>query len=120
MRILIIDDFATMRKIVNNYLNQLGYKDITQAENAQIGWEKIQNEDFDLVISDFNMPEMNGLELLSKVRNESRNKKQKFIMLTAETDTDLIINSKNLKVDGYILKPFKIDVLEAKLNSLFA
>lgn len=119
MKILIIDDFATMRKIVSNYLNQLGHTDITQAENAQLGWEIIQKEDFDLVISDFNMPEMNGLELLTKVRTESRNKQQKFIMLTAETDTDLIINSKTLKVDGYILKPFKIDVLEAKLKSLF-
>jgi two-component system, chemotaxis family, chemotaxis protein CheY len=119
MKVLIIDDFATMRKIINNYLNQLGYTDVTQAENAEAGWEIMQKDDFDLVISDFNMPEMNGLELLSKVRNEYRNKQQRFILLTAETDTDLIINSKNLKVDGYILKPFKIDVLETKLNSLF-
>lgn len=119
MKILVIDDFATMRKIIINYLNQLGHTNIAQAGNAQLGWEKIQAEDFDLIISDFNMPEMNGLELLTKVRKESRNRQQKFIMLTAETDTDLIMNSKNLKVDGYILKPFKIDVLEAKIKSLF-
>lgn len=118
-KILIVDDFATMRKILRTYLGKLDYTDVTEAENAKIAWELIQKEPFDLVISDFNMPEMNGLELLTKIRQESHNTKQKFLMLTAETDKDLLINTKNLNIDGYILKPFKIEVLEAKLNAVF-
>ena len=119
MKIIIIDDFATMRKILSTFLNKLGFTNITEADDAKKGWELIQKEPFDLVISDFNMPEMNGLELLTKIRQESNNKQQKFIMLTAETDTDLIKNTKELKVDAYILKPFKIEVIEAKLKAVF-
>jgi two-component system chemotaxis response regulator CheY len=119
MKILIIDDFATMRKILTSFLNKLGFQHITEADDAKKGWEIIQQFHFDLVISDFNMPEMNGLQLLTKIRTESKNKQQKFIMLTAETDTELLMNTKSLKIDAYILKPFKIDVIEAKLKAIF-
>jgi two-component system chemotaxis response regulator CheY len=118
-KILIVDDFATMRKMLKSFLNKLGYTDITEAENAKIAWELIQKEPFDLVISDFNMPEMNGLELLTKIRKESHNPKQKFLMLSAETDTSLLIETKSLDINGYILKPYKLEALEAKLNSIF-
>jgi two-component system, chemotaxis family, chemotaxis protein CheY len=118
-RILIVDDFATMRKIVSNYLNKLGYKDITESDSAVTAWDLLQKEHFDLVISDYNIPEMNGLELLTKIRGDTRLKEQKFIMLTAETDQEILVNTKKLRINGYILKPFKIDVLEAKLKSVF-
>lgn len=119
LKILIIDDFATMRKIVSNYLNKLGFKHITESDSAATAWNLLQTEDFDLIISDYNIPEMNGLELLTKIRGDSRLKDQKFIMLTAETDQDILISTKKLNINAYILKPFKIDVLEAKLNTLF-
>lgn len=118
LKILIIDDFATMRKILSNYLNKLGYKKITEAESAVTGWEILQKEPFDLVISDYNIPGMNGLELLAKIREDARLKDQKFIMLTAETNPELLISTKKLHINAYILKPFKIDVLETKLNTL--
>lgn len=120
MGILIIDDFATMRKILSSFLQKLGLNNITEAENAKIGWDLLQKKSFDLIISDFNMPEMNGLELLTLVRGHPDLKNQKFLMLTAETDKDLLMNTKSLHIDGYILKPFKIDVLEAKIKALFA
>lgn len=119
MKILIIDDFATMRKILTSFLNKLGFQNITEADDASKGWELVQKETFDLVISDFNMPEMNGLELLRKIRTESNNKNQKFIMLTAETDKDLLLDTKTLRVDSYILKPFKIEIIEEKLKAIF-
>lgn len=118
-KILIIDDFATMRKIVSNYLNKLGYKDITESDSAVTAWDLLQTEHFDLVISDYNIPEMNGLELLTKIRGDARLKEQKFIMLTAETDQEILINTKKLRINAYILKPFKIDVLEEKLKTVF-
>lgn len=118
-KILIIDDFATMRKIVSNYLNKLGYKDITESDSAVTAWDLLQTEHFDLVISDYNIPEMNGLELLTKIRGDTRLKEQKFIMLTAETDQEILINTKKLHINAYILKPFKIDVLEEKLKTVF-
>ena len=116
---LIIDDFATMRKILTNFLKKLGYTNITEAENAELGWDLIQKQDFDLVISDYNMPEMNGLELLTKIRQDARLQNQKFIMLTAETDRDILISTRKLHIDGYILKPFTIEVIEEKINSIF-
>lgn len=119
LKILIVDDFATMRKIVSNYLNKLGYTNIIESDSAVTAWDLLQQQAFDLVISDYNIPEMNGLELLTKIREDARLQKQKFIMLTAETDQDILISTKKLNIDAYILKPFKIDVLETKMNALF-
>lgn len=117
--ILIIDDFATMRKILANMLSTLGYQHIQQAESAKSGWELVQQDSFDLVISDYNMPGMTGMELLRNIRQDPQLKSTKFIMLTAETSKELIIESKKLGVNGYILKPFKIEIIQEKLNSLF-
>lgn len=115
-KILLIEDFAAMRKVVFNSLNNLGYKKVTESDSAIKAWDLLQKEDFDLIISNYNTPEMNGLELLTKIREDSRLKEQKFIMLTAETDQNILINTKKLHINAYILKPFKIEVLEAKLN----
>lgn len=119
MKILIIDDFATMRKILTSSLKKLGYNYLFEAESTKEGWALLQKEQFDLIISDYNSPDMNGLELLTKIRQSEQFKKQKFIMLTAESDKSLLIDSKKLHIDGYILKPFKIELLAAKINSLF-
>lgn len=118
-RILIIDDFATMRKILASMLVKLGYSHIQEAASAKLGWDIIKNDHFDLIISDYNMPEMTGMELLKNIRQDPNIKDTKFIMLTAETSMELIVESKTLGVDGYILKPFKIEIIEEKINSLF-
>lgn len=119
-RFLVVDDFATMRKIIINMLIKLGFSEITEADSGKSAWTLLQRQHFDLIISDFNMPGMNGVELLEKVRQDRSLSRHKFIMLTAEDDEDLILESKKLHVDAYILKPFKIDVIEAKLKALFA
>ncbi|MFC3909610.1 response regulator [Legionella dresdenensis] len=117
-KILVIDDFATMRKIVTTMLQKLQYKNISEADSGKSGWEMLQKDSFDLVISDCNMPEMTGIELLKKIREDSRLSKQKFIMVSAEADIELMKSSKQLNIDGYILKPFKIETLEAKLKTV--
>jgi len=121
IRILIIDDFASMRQILLNFLNKLGYNNIVEANSPKKGWDLLQKEHFDLVISDFNSPEMTGLELLTRIRNhpDPHIKQQKFFMITAEADKELLLRTKHLHIDGYILKPFKLDVLKAKLDFLF-
>lgn len=120
IKVLIVDDFASMRKILINSLNKLGITQITETESALRAWDILQHEGFDLVISDFNMPEMNGLELLTLIRGDPRLKRQKFLMITAETAANIVRDTKNLKIDGYILKPFKMGVIEEKLKSLFS
>ncbi|WP_133137999.1 response regulator [Legionella rowbothamii] len=117
--ILIVDDFATMRKLLLSMLTKLGFTNVTEAESASKAWELLQKEHFDLVISDYNMPEMNGIELLSYVRKDSALSKLPFILLTAENDTDLVIESKKYHINAYILKPYKIDVIKEKLQTIF-
>jgi len=119
IRILIIDDFASMRKILLNFLNKLGYFNIVEVDSPKKGWDLLQIEHFDLVISDFNSPDMTGLELLTRIRNHPEMKHQKFFMVTAEADKALLLRTKHLHIDGYILKPFKMDVLKTKLDALF-
>jgi two-component system chemotaxis response regulator CheY len=119
-KILIVDDFATMRKLLMNMLAKLGFNDVTEVESAPKAWELLQQNHFDLVISDYNMPDMNGMELLSQVRKDTTLSKLPFILLTAEDDVDLIIESKKHHINAYILKPYKIEVIEAKLQSVFS
>jgi two-component system chemotaxis response regulator CheY len=118
-RILIVDDFGTMRKLLKGMLVKLGFNHITEAENAPTAWSILQEGPFDLVISDYNMPDMTGMELLEKVRKDGALSKLPFILLTAEDDVELIIESKKHHVSAYILKPFKIEVIESKLQSVF-
>ncbi|MFJ1269297.1 response regulator [Legionella lytica] len=119
-RILIVDDFGTMRKLLKGMLVKLGFNEITEAENAPKAWDILQEGPCDLVISDYNMPDMTGMELLEKVRQDGALSTLPFILLTAEDDVDLIIESKKHNVSAYILKPFKIEVIESKLQSVFA
>jgi two-component system chemotaxis response regulator CheY len=120
IKILVVDDFATMRKIVTGMLLKIGLSNITEADSGLTGWETVQaSGPYDLIISDVNMPDMDGIEFLEKVRGDSQHSPTKFLLLTAENDQEYIIASREFKVDGYILKPFKQDLIEAKIVSLF-
>lgn len=119
-KILIVDDFATMRKLLMSMLTKLGFNNVIEVESAPKAWELLQKDHFDLVISDYNMPEMNGIELLSQVRKDDALSKLPFILLTAEDDADLVIESKKYHINAYILKPYKIDVIKEKLQNVFA
>ena len=119
LKILIVDDFSTMRKILRSFLTKMEFHNITEAEDAKQAWELLQKEDFDLVMSDYNMPEMTGIELLTKIRTEYRNKDQKFIMLTAETEKEILIKAKSLNITEYILKPFKMEIIKDKIFHAF-
>ena len=120
MKVLIVDDFATMRRIVKNILTQLGYKNIVEADDGTSALDVLQNEKVDLIISDWNMPKMTGLELLQKVREDGDLKDTPFIMVTAEAQQDNIILAVKAKVSQYIVKPFTAETLGEKIDKVFA
>jgi len=118
--ILVVDDFATMRRIVKGVLKKLGFKNIIEAENGKTALSKLKKEDVGLVISDWNMPEMTGLELLKAVKAEEKFKNLPFIMLTAEGQKDCVIEAVKAGVTNFIVKPFTPDTLKEKLNAVFS
>jgi len=118
--ILVVDDFATMRRIVKGVLKKLGFKNIIEAENGKTALSKLKKEDVGLVISDWNMPEMTGLELLKAVKTEEKFKDLPFIMLTAEGQKDCVIEAVKAGVINFIVKPFTPDTLKEKLNAVFS
>ncbi len=119
MRVLVVDDFATMRKIIKNILTQLGFRNIIEADDGTTAWEILQKEPVDLIISDWNMPKMSGLELLKKVRADERLKDIPFLMVTAEAQKENIIEAVKYKVSQYIVKPFTPETLKEKLEKIF-
>jgi two-component system, chemotaxis family, chemotaxis protein CheY len=120
MKILIVDDFATMRRIIKNILVQLGYKNIIEADDGTAALSILNNEQVDLIISDWNMPEMTGLDLLKAVRASDTNTAHTpFIMVTAEAQQDNIIQAVKAKVSQYIVKPFTAETMQVKLNKVF-
>jgi len=119
MKILVVDDFATMRKIIKNILGQLGFKNIIEADDGTTAWEILQKESVDLIISDWNMPKMSGLELLKKVRGDDKLKDTPFLMVTAEAQKEYIIEAAKYRVSQYIVKPFTPETLKEKLEKIF-
>ncbi len=119
IKILVVDDFATMRRIVKNILTQLGFKHIVEADDGTTAVKVLEQENIDLIISDWNMPKMTGLELLKKVRGEERWAKIPFIMVTAEAQQDNIILAVKAKVSQYIVKPFTADTLGEKIQKVY-
>ena len=119
MKILVVDDFATMRRIVKNILTQLGFKNIIEADDGTTAMKVLQQEKIDLIISDWNMPKMTGLELLKSVRAEPSWAQIPFIMVTAEAQQDNIILAVKAKVSQYIVKPFTADTLGEKIQKVF-
>lgn len=119
MRFLVVDDFSTMRRIVKNILKQLGYENIEEAEDGAQAYSKLQTGDFDFVVSDWNMPNMDGLELLKKVRSDERLKTIPVLMVTAEAEKEKVITAIQAGVNNYIVKPFTAEVLKEKMDRIF-
>ncbi len=120
MRVLVVDDFATMRRIIKNILLQLGFKNIIEADDGTTAWEILEKgEPVDLIISDWNMPKMTGIELLKKVRSDDRFKDLPFLMVTAEAQKENIVEAVKYRVSQYIVKPFTPETLKEKLEKIF-
>ena len=118
MKILVVDDFPSMRRILRNLLNKVGISDIDEASDGAEAFAKMQSNRFDLVISDWNMEPITGLDLLRRVRSDAALSDTPFIMVTAESKTDNVIEAKKAGVSNYIVKPFTADVLKAKIVSV--
>jgi two-component system chemotaxis response regulator CheY len=120
MRVLIVDDFATMRRILKNILKQIGLKNISEAENGKAALKELRTEKFDLVLCDWNMPEMPGIELLNQVRSDDQLKAIPFVMVTAEAKRENILEAVKAGVSSYIVKPFTAETINEKLKKIFA
>ena len=119
MKLLVVDDSSTMRRIIKNTLQRLGYNDVLEAENGVEGWDLMQaNKDINVLVTDWNMPEMNGLELVKKVRAEERYKDVPIIMVTTEGGKAEVITALKAGVNNYIVKPFTPQVLKEKLEAV--
>lgn len=115
LKVLIVDDYKTMLKIVGNLLRQLGFTHIEEATDGTMAIEKLKNDKFDIVISDWNMEPMSGLDLLKYVRSDSSLKDLPFIMVTAESKVENVVIAKQAGVSNYIVKPFNAQTLKSKL-----
>ena len=115
MRILVVDDFTPMRRIIINLLRQLGFGNVTEADDGTTAWEKLHSEQIDLVISDWNMPQMTGLELLQRVRATPNLAQMPFIMVTAEGKRENVIAAVQAGVSNYVVKPFNAATLKEKM-----
>ena len=119
MKVLVVDDFATMRRILKNILKQIGFSNINEVENGKEALKELKSGDYDLVLCDWNMPEMTGIELLSQVRAEEQLKDLPFVMVTAEAQKDNIIDAVKAGVTSYVVKPFTAETIDAKLRKVF-
>lgn len=116
MKILVVDDSSTMRRIIKNTLQRLGYEDILEAEHGVQAWGILDSTEIQILITDWNMPEMNGLELVKKVRADERYKDIPIIMVTTEGGKAEVITALKAGVNNYIVKPFTPQVLKEKLE----
>ena len=112
MKVLVVDDMSTMRRIVKNVLKQIGYSDFAEAENGKDALDKLQAQKFDLVVSDWNMPEMSGIDLLRAIRADPELKHLPVLMVTAEAQKENIIEAVQAGVSNYVVKPFTADALQ--------
>ena len=120
MKVLVVDDFSTMRRIVKNILRQLGFNNIVEADDGTTAVGILEREKIDLIISDWNMPNMTGIELLRHVRSTDEIKDLPFLMVTAEAQQENIIEAVKAKVSNYIVKPFTADTLNEKIEKIFS
>lgn len=119
MKFLVVDDSSTMRRIIKNTLARLGHKEILEAEDGAQAWDVMQqNSDIDVLVTDWNMPEMNGLELVQKVRSEDKYSELPIIMVTTEGGKAEVITALKAGVNNYIVKPFTPQVLQEKLEAV--
>ncbi|HUH87379.1 MAG TPA: chemotaxis response regulator CheY [Pusillimonas sp.] len=119
IKILVVDDFPTMRRIIKNLLKDLGFENVDEAEDGVMGLEKLRNNNFELVVSDWNMPNMDGLTMLQTIRADPALSKLPVLMVTAEAKKENIIAAAQAGANGYVVKPFTAAVLEEKLNKIF-
>lgn len=118
INILVVDDFSTMIRIVTNLLRELGFVNIDDANDGSKAWPMIQTGKYDFIVSDWNMPEMTGIDLLRKVRADERFKDMPFMLITAEQKRSQILDAAQAGVDGYIVKPFTAATLKEKIDKI--
>ncbi|MDE2599939.1 MAG: chemotaxis response regulator CheY [Rhodocyclaceae bacterium] len=119
IKFLVVDDFSTMRRIVRNLLKELGFTNVDEAEDGVVALAKLQGGGFDFVVSDWNMPNMDGLTLLQTVRSDPTLKNLPFLMITAEAKKENIIAAAQAGASGYIVKPFTAATLNEKMVKIF-
>jgi two-component system chemotaxis response regulator CheY len=119
MKFLVVDDFSTMRRIVRNLLKELGFLNVDEAEDGAVALAKLTGEPFDFIVTDWNMPNMDGLTLLQKVRADPQLKHLPVLMITAEAKKENIVAAAQAGASGYIVKPFTAGTLNEKLSKIF-
>ncbi|HLJ76839.1 MAG TPA: chemotaxis response regulator CheY [Acidobacteriaceae bacterium] len=118
MKFLVVDDFSTMRRIIKNLLHDLGYPNVSEADDGKTALPMLQQGGFDFLISDWNMPGMSGLDLIKAVRSDAKLAKMPVLMLTAEAKREQIIEAAQAGVNGYVIKPFTAETLKEKLDKI--
>jgi two-component system chemotaxis response regulator CheY len=118
MKVLVVDDYSTMRRIIRNLLTQIGCSEIDEAADGNEALAKLRAVHYGLVISDWNMEPMTGYDLLKQVRADDKLKTTPFIMVTAESKTENVVAAKQAGVDNYIVKPFNAATLQQKINAV--
>ncbi len=116
IKILVVDDFSSMRRIIKNTLKQIGFKTILEADDGTTALAMLKNQKVDLILSDWNMPKMSGLELLKEIRRDEELKDIPFFMITAEAQKDNVIQAVQAGVSNYVVKPFTADSIKQKLE----
>jgi len=119
MKILIVDDFSTMRRIIKNLLRDLGFTNTQEADDGQTALPMLKSGDFDFLVTDWNMPGMSGIELLREVRADERLSSLPVLMVTAEAKRDQIVEAAQSGVNGYVVKPFTAQALKEKIEKIF-
>jgi len=119
MKILIVDDFSTMRRIVKNLLRDLGFTNTHEADDGSTALPMLQQGDFEFLVTDWNMPGMEGIELLKRIRADEKLKSLPVLMVTAEAKREQIIEAAQAGVNGYVVKPFTAGTLKEKLDKIF-
>jgi two-component system chemotaxis response regulator CheY len=119
MKVLVVDDFATMRKIVRNILKQIGFDNLVEAEDGQAALQVLKSENIGLVVTDWNMPNMTGLELLEKIRTDPQTSKLPVLMVTAEGLKENVVAAVKAGVNNYVVKPFTAEILQEKIEQIF-
>lgn len=119
LKFLVVDDFSTMRRIIRNLLKELGYVNVDEAEDGAIALQQLMKDKYDFVLSDWNMPNMDGLTLLKTIRADAQLAHIPVLLITAEAKKENIIAAAQAGASGYIVKPFNAGTLEEKLKKIF-